>query len=44
MEECDPNVERSSHVRTFVERDTACYRLLYPDKNATVEVSTDQAS
>jgi hypothetical protein len=43
MEEYDPNGERSSQVHRAVERDSACYRLLYQEKKkACVQFSLDK--
>jgi hypothetical protein len=32
MEECDPNADRSLQVQRVIERDTACYKLLFQEK------------
>jgi hypothetical protein len=42
MEEYDPNAERSSQVQTAVNTDTACYSLLYQEKEASVQPSHDK--
>jgi hypothetical protein len=43
MEQCDLNGERSSQVRRPIDRDTACYRLLYQEKKkkASVQLCLD---
>jgi len=35
MEECDPNAERRSKGCTGIDRDRACYRLLYQEEKKT---------
>jgi len=35
MEECDPNAKRRSKGRTGIDRDRACYRLLYQEEKKT---------
>jgi hypothetical protein len=43
MEECDLNAVRSLEVHRAVDRDTACYRLLYEErKKASVQLYLEQ--
>jgi hypothetical protein len=38
MEECDPYAERSLQVCRAVDRDTACYKCMYQEKKASVQL------
>jgi hypothetical protein len=42
MEESDPNAVRSLQVQRATDRVTTCYRLLYQEKQASVQLSLDQ--
>jgi len=42
MEECDPNAERRSKGRTGIDRDRACYRLVYQEEKTSDQLSLEQ--
>jgi hypothetical protein len=42
MDECYLNAERSSQVRSAIDRDAVCYRLLCQEKKASVQLFLHQ--
>lgn len=46
MEDCDPNGERISQVRRAINKDIACYKILYEEKkkNSGKQLTLDNFS